>query len=254
MKEWNLKNKTALVTGGSKGIGKATVAELLSLGAKVLVTARNKEELSATKKEFEAQGHSIDIMEGDIADAQHRDEVYNHILTTWGRLDILVNNAGINLRKSSIDYTEDEIMQVIGIDLLAPYALCRRLFGLLQHAKGASIINVASIAGLFDMQTGSPYGMAKSGIIQMSRNLAQEWAPFQIRVNAVSPGFTETPLTKGLLAQEEKRTRILSRTPSGRIGVDEEIAAVISFLAMEKSSYVTGQNIIVDGGITSGML
>jgi len=254
MNEWNLKNKTALITGGSKGIGKATALEFLSLGAKVLFTARNTEELLVTKNEFEEMGYAIDTIDGDIADPQHRDEVYYHILKTWGKLDILVNNAGINIRKPSVEYTEDEVMKVINVDLLAPFAMCRRLLNLLQNAKGASIINVASIAGLFDVQTGAPYGMAKSGVIQMTRVLAQEWASFGIRVNAVSPGFTETPLTKGMLAQIEKRERILSRTPIRRIGIDYEIAAVIRFLAMDKSSFVTGQNFIVDGGVTSRVL
>src|SRR5262245_29624896 len=137
MNEWNLKNKTALVTGGSKGIGKATALELLSLGAKVLFTARNKTELEATKKEFEEMGYAIDSIDGDIADPQHRDDIYSHMLNTWGRLDILVNNAGINIRKPSVEYTEDEIMKVITIDLLAPFALCRRLLPLLKNAQSA---------------------------------------------------------------------------------------------------------------------
>jgi Tropinone reductase 1 len=110
------------------------------------------------------------------------------------------------------------------------------------------------VAGSYDLQTGAPYGMAKAGLIQLTRNLAAEWAGYGVRVNTVSPWFTVTPLTKGYLSQADKLEKIKSRTPLNRVAQDDEIAAAVAFLAMDKASYITGQNLSVDGGVTTGLL
>ena len=255
MNGWNLENKKALVTGGSKGIGKAIVSELLSLGAEVLFTGRNEVDLVDAQKEFKNQGFEAHFLSGAVTDVDHRSKVADWITRNWGQLDILVNNAGINIRKPTNEYTTEEYQQVINTDLISPFEFCRLLFSLLQRSGEASIINIASVAGSFDVQTGAPYGMAKGGLIQLSRNLANEWAVHGIRVNSVSPWFTTTPLVKGFLAaQPEKLTKITTRTPLDRIAKPEEIAAVVAFLSMDKASYVTGQNISVDGGVTAGIL
>jgi len=254
MKKWDLENKKALVTGGSKGIGKAVVNELATLGAEVLFTGRNESDLLAAQQELLSRGLETHILPGAVTDAEHRGAVSAWIVANWGRLDILVNNAGINFRKPSNEYTPEEYHRIIDTDLLAPFEFCRGLFPLLQKSGTASIINIASVAGSYDVQTGAPYGMAKGGLIQLSRNLAAEWAGQGIRVNSVSPWFTETPLTKALLSQAEKLDKIKSRTPLGRIAQDEEIAAAVAFLAMNKASYITGQDLSVDGGVTTGLL
>ncbi len=254
IKNWNLIGKKALVTGGSKGIGKSTVEELASLGAEVLFTARNEKELLDTRKEFEEKGYKVFALVSDVINADDRTKVTSWINDSWQRLDILVNNAGINLRKATNDYTEKEYLSVINTNLISPFELCRELLHLLQKAEESAIVNVCSVAGFLDVQTGAPYGMSKSGLIQMTRNLAAEWAKHGIRVNSVSPWFTETPLSKGLLANTEKLQAITRRTPMGRIAQPDEIAAAIAFLAMNKASYITGQNIIVDGGLSINAL
>jgi tropinone reductase I len=254
IKGWNLIGKKALVTGGSKGIGKATVEELASLGAEVLFTARNEKELDATKKEFIGKGYTISTLCSDISNAAGRTKIASWINDSWQRLDILVNNAGINFRKATNDYTKAEYLSVLNTNLIAPFELCRLLFNLLVKAKESSIINVGSVAGFLDVQTGAPYGISKSGVLQMTRNLAAEWAKHNIRVNSVSPWFTETPLTSGLLANTGKLQAITRRTPMGRIAQAYEISAAIAFLAMNKASYITGQNIIVDGGMSINAL
>lgn len=140
-------------------------------------------------------------------------------------------------------------------NLLAPFELCKILYPFLEKSEKASIINIASVAGSYDvLKSGAPYGMAKSGLIQLSRNLAAEWGSAGIRVNTVSPWFTYTPLTKNVFTDEAKVTKITSRTPLNRIAQDGEIAAAIAFLAMDKSSYITGHNLVVDGGVTTGLL
>lgn len=254
MKMWNLKDKKVLVTGGSKGIGKAIVAELLELGAEVLFTARDAEEIAKVERKFKEKGFAVHGLMAEVSSNADRERTVRWITQKWGQLDILVNNAGINIRKASNDYTSEELRRVLEIDLLAPFELCTELFSLLKKSGCASIVNVASVAGIMDAQTGAPYGMAKSGLIQLTRNLACEWASNNIRVNTVSPWFTQTPATSGVLANTEKLNRIIERTPARRIAKDEEIAAAVAFLAMDKSSFITGQNIIVDGGATSSIL
>ncbi|MFC0515770.1 SDR family oxidoreductase [Mucilaginibacter angelicae] len=254
MNNWNLKDKKALVTGGSKGIGKAVVAELVALGAEVLFTGRNETDLFNTEQEFKQQGGRVTAISGDVADAAAQNRIVEWIAQHWGKLDILINNAGINIRKASHEYSVDEYNKVIGINMLAPFELCRLLFSLLQKGNKAAVVNIASVAGSYDVGTGAPYGMAKAGMIQMGRNLASEWAAYGIRVNTVSPWFTYTPLTKGLLSNPEKLDKIISRTPLRRIAEDNEVAAAVAFLVMDKASYITGQNLAVDGGITASLL
>lgn len=250
---WDLKNKKALVTGGSKGIGKAVVSELLELGAEVVFTARDGKGVEQAISQFSERRYQVHGLTADVTDTGQRRRIKEWIDGRWGKLDIVVNNAGINIRKPSNEYSSEEYRLVIDTDMIAPFELSRELFELLSKSGKASIINVASIAGIMDAQTGAPYGMAKAGLIQLSRNLACEWASVNIRVNAVSPWFTETPATQSLLSNPEKLRLIVSRTPMGRVATDEEIAGAVAFLAMDKASFITGQNLIVDGGGTSSM-
>jgi Tropinone reductase 1 len=253
MGKWNLKNKKALVTGGSKGIGKAVVSELLELGAEVVFSARNSDILKQVLGQFKEQGYQAHGLTADVISVDHRHQITRWIEKRWGKLDILVNNAGINIRKPSNEYSSQEYQQVIETDLIAPFELSRELFELLKKSGKAAVVNVASVAGIMDANTGAPYGMAKSGLIQLTRNLAYEWAWAHIRVNAVSPWFTQTPATQALLSNPDKLQQIVSRTPLGRVARDEEIAAAIAFMVMDKASFITGQNLVVDGGGTSSI-
>lgn len=250
MNNWNLKGKTALITGGSKGIGRATVIEMAKLGASVLFTARTEKDIKALEQEMQAQDLDVTGISGDVAEPNHRKKILQELERRWGALDILVNNAGINIRKKAMDYSEEEYRKVLEINLFSPFDLSRKLFPFLQKSGKASIINVSSAAAMQDVGTGTPYAMSKAGLLQQTRSLAVEWAQEGIRVNAVSPWFTETPLTESYLSQDEKTNSIIKRTPLKRIAKAEEMAAIIAFLAMEKSSYITGQNIIADGGMS----
>lgn len=247
---WDLKGKTALVTGGSKGIGQACVRELLQLNAIVLFSARNEEEVKALEHQLQSENFNVFGIVADVSTAEGREYMYDWIHKHWDGLDILINNAGINIRKKALDYSEEEVQRVIDINLIAPFALSRKLHPLLKKSGRGSIINVSSVAASQDVGTGTPYAMAKAGLLQQSRSLAVEWAGENIRVNAVSPWFTRTPLTEGYLKQDKKSMPILKRTPLNRIAEAEEIAAAVAFLAMDKSSYITGQNIIADGGMS----
>jgi Tropinone reductase 1 len=247
---WNLNNKYALVTGGTKGIGKATVLEFLELGAEVIFTSRTQKDVDLVLQELENNGKKVHGLVADVTLAEDRKKVYKYIEKQWGKLDILVNNAGINIRKKANDYTEEEFKKVIEINLNAPFEFSRKLHPLLQKSGNAKIVNVASSAAIQDVGTGTPYAMSKAGLLQQTRSLAVEWAADGIRVNAVSPWFTVTPLTKGLLSDEERMNPIIKRTPLKRVAEASEMAAIIAFLAMDKSSYITGQNIVADGGMS----
>ena len=254
MTTWDLNHKRALITGGTKGIGRAAVLEFLALGAEVLFTAHHDDNVRVFEAELRASGLTVTGLRADVAVADEMEATARWIEQHWGALDILVNNAGMNIRKATTDYTSEEYYQIIDVDLLAPFAWSRWLFALLQKGHQPTIVNVASVAGLLDVQTGSPYGMAKAGLLQQTRNLAVEWAVDGIRVNAVSPWFTETPLTTSLLGQPDRLHRVVERTPQKRVAQADEMAAAIAFLAMDKASYIAGQNLIVDGGLTANAL
>lgn len=251
---FTLKNYNVLITGGSKGIGKATVELFLKLGANVLFTARNQEAITSLENELRKEYQNVNGLVADATSTDDIEKVKKHIESTWGKLDVLVNNAGTNLRKPTIEYSEEEYQYVVDTNIKAPFMISKALYPLLQKSTYPSIVNLASIAGSLDVRTGSPYGISKAGLLQFTRNLAVEWADDNIRVNAVSPWFTETPLTEGLLKDTSKTSNVIARTPLKRVAQASEMASAIAFLAMPAASYITGQNIIVDGGMTANAL
>jgi len=243
---WNLQGKKALVTGGTKGIGLAIAKEFIELGAEVLVVARDTKTIQGKVK----NSANLFTMDGDVTDATFRQQLIDRVNQNWNKLDILVNNVGTNVRRKMVDYAEEEYRKLFEINLFSLVEITRLSYPLLKKASHPSVINIASVAGSFDLQTGPPYGMTKAAIIQLTKHLAAEWANDNIRVNCVSPWYIETPLTESVLAQPEKLKNILARTPLNRIGKPEEVASLVTYLAMDKASYITGQNIMVDGGMS----
>jgi Tropinone reductase 1 len=249
--KWRLDGKKALITGGTKGIGKATAEELMSLGAEVVIAARRVDDVSACVAEWRAKGYKAHGIAVDVSEHTERVRLLEFVRATWGALDILVNNAGTNNRKPTMEYTDLEIDALFRVNLMSAYDLSRLFFTMLSESQDASIINISSIAGLTHMRSGSPYGITKAAMNQMTRNLAVEWAPHGIRVNAIAPGFTQTPLTEYWQKSEVHMKEVRERTPMSRMGQPEEIAAAIAFLAMPASSFTTGQCLAVDGGLVT---
>lgn len=246
MSGWSLQGKKALITGGTKGIGLAIAREYLELGAEVLVIARNTKTILGKLK----NSANLFTYEGDLNNADFRKDLVKRVSENWGKLDVLVNNVGTNIRKKFVDYSEEEIRQLFETNLFSMVELTHAFYPLLQKSGHASVINIASVAGMVDVQSGPPYGMTKAAIIQLTRHLAVEWSADQIRVNAISPWYIETPLTEPVLSQPDRLEKILARTPMNRVGKPEEVASLAAYLAMDKSSYITGQNISVDGGMS----
>lgn len=251
MANWHLKGKKALITGATKGIGRAIAEEFLNLGAEILIVARNENEVNDAVTEWQNQGHKAFCCVADVSKSEDRKKVMTSVQNVFGdSLDILVNNVGTNIRKQLVDYQEDEYRHIFEVNLFSVVEMCRLCFPFLKNGVGANVVNIASVAGFLDVMSGSPYGMTKAAEIQLTRHLSVEWAVADIRVNAISPWYTATPLTVPVLTNPERLDQIIKRTPLSRVAEPEEMASVVAFLAMDKASYITGQNISVDGGMS----
>jgi tropinone reductase I len=229
---WTLKGKHALVTGGTRGIGQAITEELRALGARVTVVARSP---------------APDAISADVTTAEGRARIVAAITEP---LHVLVHNAGSNIRSPLVGYDDETIEKLIALNLTAPLLLSRDLHPQLRAAGGASVIHIGSVAGHVALPTGVAYAAAKAGLAQAARTLALEWARDGIRVNTVAPWYTRTPLVEPVLSRPEALAAILARTPLARIAEPREVACAVAFLAMPAASYITGQCLAVDGGMT----
>lgn len=244
---WSLTGKKAVVTGGSKGIGAAVVAEFTALGAEVLAVARQDADLQQLK---EAHPERLHVVTADVSTAAGRDTVLDKVHSIWGSLDILVNNVGTNIRKPAAAYSAAEYDFVMDTNLRSAFELSKATYPLLRQAAQGNIVYVTSVAGLTHVRTGAVYGMTKAALGQLTKNLAGEWAADRIRVNAVAPWYISTPLAQSVLQQPAYRQAVLGRTPMRSIGEPQDVSAAVAFLCMPAAAYITGQTLAVDGGFT----
>ncbi|HZI19218.1 MAG TPA: SDR family oxidoreductase [Pyrinomonadaceae bacterium] len=247
-RRWRLDGRRAVVTGATKGIGRAVAEELCGLGAEVLIAARDPEGVGRAVEEMRAAGHRAHGVAADVGTSEGRRLVLAGAESLLGGADILVNNAGTNIRKRALDYTEDEYEFLLRTNMTSAFELSRMFHPSLKEGGAGSVVNVVSVAGLVSVGTGVVYAMTKAALIQMTRSLAAEWGPDGVRVNAVAPWFTRTPLTEPVLGRDEFRARVVARTPLGRVAEPEEVSGVVAFLCLPVASYVTGQCVAPDGG------
>ncbi|XP_057456152.1 tropinone reductase homolog At2g29150-like [Lotus japonicus] len=253
---WSLQGMTALVTGGSKGIGYEIVEELAQLGATIHTCSRNETQLNESLHQWASKGYRVTGSVCDVTSRAQREDLIARVSSEFnGKLNILVNNVGKNIPKATtLDYTEEEFSFMINTNLESAFHITQLGHPLLKASGAASIVFISSISGLVSFN-GSIYGAAKGAINQLTKNLACEWAKYNIRTNCVAPGPIRTPLAELHLKDEKLLNGFISRIPLGRIGDAEEVSSMVAFLCLAAASYITGQTIYVDGGITvNGLL
>jgi NAD(P)-dependent dehydrogenase (short-subunit alcohol dehydrogenase family) len=246
---FSLNGKIALVSGAGRGIGRSIAVGLAKAGADLVVFSRTKEQFQATASEIKGLGRRALGMRVDVS---KREDVANMVemsVREFGRLDVLVNNAGLNPSYTFIERVKDKHWdQIMDVNLRGAFNCCREVIPIMKEQGRGCIINVASVAGLKALYKCAPYTASKGGLVQLTRTMAIELAPFNIRANVLAPGFVGTELTEGLLTDPEENERVLSLIPMGRTGEAHEIAPAVVFLASDAASYITGAVLCVDGG------
>lgn len=244
----DLSGQVALVTGASQGLGKVMAIELARNGARVACVARNAEKLAQTVAEIQAIGGQGEAFTCDVKSRESVDQVVDNIADNWGRLDILVNNAGVTRDTLLPRMSDDEWDDVITTNLRGAFLFTRAASRHMMRARYGRIINISSVSGLMGNAGQTNYSASKAGLIGFSRSLSRELAGRNVTVNAVAPGFIESEMTQVLgpaIIDEAKK-----RIPARRLGRAEDVAACVVFLASGAASYVTGQVLTVDGGLT----
>ncbi|MGQ0749300.1 MAG: SDR family NAD(P)-dependent oxidoreductase [Betaproteobacteria bacterium] len=243
----------ALVTGAAQGIGAALAVALAREGCDLALTSTCAAGLRKTVHEVESSGGRAIALSLDLSDVGSFENAMAQAVRTLGALDLLVNNAGITIRRAALDVTREDWDAIQDVNLKGAFFLSQWMGRhLVARGEGGSIINIASTHGLVGYPERSVYGIAKAGLIQMTRMLAVEWAPHGIRVNAIAPGTVNTPSRQSHFAADPKaREAIVSRVPLRRFATMEEVAAAVCYLARPESAYITGHTLILDGGLTA---
>lgn len=240
--------KTALVTGASRGIGKAIALALAARGFAVAVNyAGSHDAAEAVKNEIERNGGHAFLVQGDVSKPEDVERIFKEIKEKFGTLDVLVNNAGINRDALLIRMSEEHWDDVIATDLKSDFLTTKAAALLMMKKRKGSIINISSVVGIMGNIGQANYAAAKAGVIGFTKASAKEFAGRNIRVNVVAPGFIETAMTDGI--PEKIREKMIASIPMGRMGQPEDIANAVCFLASDDSSYITGQVLVVDGGL-----
>jgi NAD(P)-dependent dehydrogenase (short-subunit alcohol dehydrogenase family) len=249
---FRMHDRVALITGGNRGLGKAMAEALAEAGANVVVTSRSAEEAAAVAGQLTSQygqvcrGYACDVTEpADIT------ALVANVIAEFGKIDALINNAGINIRGSIEALSLDEFRQVQDTNVTGMWLLCREVAPHMKARRYGRVINVGSMLSVVAMPDRTPYATSKGAVLQFTRALALEWAPWNITVNAMLPGPFGTEMNRPLLEDPEKYQAFVSQIPLGRWGELEEIGSLALFLASDASSFVTGAGIRIDGGWTA---
>jgi len=252
----NLEGRIALVTGAGSGLGQAIAIELAGRGAHVAFTELpdRLDRAQHTLDRIEAAGGLGLVLSLDVTDLENIRQVAQTTAAIDGHIDMLVNNAGVNIRQDAFDVTEAAWDTVMAIDLKGVFFMAQAVGRLMrdQTPQGGAIVNIASVMGLGAYYQRSAYCSAKAGVVNLTKVLALEWAPVDIRVNAICPAFVDTELTRPMFASQPASYQdILARTPMGRLGTPEEVASAVAYLCSPEASYVNGLAMTVDGGWTA---
>ncbi|HZY03221.1 MAG TPA: SDR family oxidoreductase [Anaeromyxobacteraceae bacterium] len=247
---FDLSGRTALVTGASKGLGRAMAVGLARAGCALALCARDREGLARTREEARALGVRAEIFAMDVLDRASIRAAVSAAVEAFGGLDILLNNAGVNVRKPVLELSEEEWDLVVDTNLKGYFLVAQAVAPHLIARGYGKVVNVSSIFGAVGMHNQLAYASSKGGVVQMTKVMAIEWASHGVRVNAIAPTYFETPLVAALRNDPERFRFINERTPMGRWGQPEELEGTVVWLASPASDFVTGQTVYVDGGWT----
>jgi len=243
----NLTDKVAIVTGSSRGIGEAIAKQLSSCGAKIILIARNSDQLVAVKETIISNGGIAESMVGDVSNLNSISEVVTNTIDKWGRIDILVNNAGIARDNIIMRMKEDDWDSVMNINLKGCFNGIKSVARPMIKNKAGRIINITSVIGQIGNAGQSNYAASKAGIMGLTKSMAKEFGSRNITVNAVAPGYITTDMTNEL--NDEVKEQMKSFIPLGRLGTPDDVANLVCFLASNEAGYITGQTFNVDGGM-----
>lgn len=243
----NLTDKVAIVTGASRGIGEAIAKQLSSCGAKIILIARNSDQLVAVKETIISNGGIAESMAGDVSNLNSFSEIVTNTIDKWGRIDILVNNAGIARDNIIMRMKEDDWDSVMNINLKGCFNGIKSVARPMIKNKAGRIINITSVIGQIGNAGQSNYAASKAGIMGLTKSMAKELGSRNITVNAVAPGYITTDMTNEL--NDEVKEQMKSSIPLGRLGTPDDVANLVCFLASDEAGYITGQTFNVDGGM-----
>lgn len=246
-----LKEKTAIVTGGGSGIGRASALGLAREGAHVAIFDSNAEAAKQTVADLAAQGCEAASFTVDVSREEEVRAAVSETSVRFGNIDILLNNAGIAIRNPVAEQDEAGWDACMAVNLKGVFLCAKHVIPYMLE-RGGSIINISSVTGIVGVRNRSAYSASKGAIVALTRNMALDYARFQIRVNCVCPGFTRTAMATALLLDPEKQSRLVGMHPLGRLGTPEDTANAVVFLASDRSSWITGQALAVDGGFGVG--
>lgn len=242
-------NKAVIVTGGSSGIGKATAERFAREGARVLIFADREAEVNTVVTAFRAEGLAVTPCYGDVALATDVDRAVRLALETFGQIDILVSNAGFAYYESFLEISEDHWDRLLAVNLKGMYLFGQRVARqMVAQGQGGAILFTASVNGLAAETGLASYNASKGGIIMLMKTMALELAQYRIRVNAVAPGFIDTPITHAYIERDPRWAKYARSIAAGRAGRPDEVAAAFAFLASDDSQYITGETLVIDGG------
>ena len=243
----NLTDKVAIVTGASRGIGEAIAKQLSSCGAKIILIARNSDQLVAVKETIISNGGIAESIAGDVSNLNSISEIVTNTIDKWGRIDILVNNAGIARDNIIMRMKEDDWDSVMNINLKGCFNGIKSVARPMIKNKTGRIINITSVIGQIGNAGQSNYAASKAGIMGLTKSMAKELGSRNITVNAVAPGYITTDMTNEL--NDEVKEQMKSSIPLGRLGTPDDVANLVCFLASDEAGYITGQTFNVDGGM-----
>ncbi len=247
---FDLSGRVALVTGAYRGLGFSIARGLAQAGATVILNGRKPDELAKAAKVLADAGFKADIAVFDITDRAAIATAVNAVIAKHGAIDILVNNAGIQRRGPLVDFPQREWDEIIATNLTAPFVMSQAVLAGMIAKKRGKIIHVASLMSELARPTVVPYTAAKGGVRQLTRGMAVELAPMGIQVNAIAPGYFATEMNRALIDNAEFNAWVCKRTPAGRWGKPDELAGLAVFLASGASDYMTGQMLVMDGGMS----